>query len=210
MDRLYNVTRTGGYPWCAEEIAIIDKFGDYINSLLDSLKLSGGSCVFVQRNQDQNGKLMKSVVYIVPSGVTNGHGELFELAADSGVVVAELLAGTATKRAITITTAEVDVEGSQSQSWTYCYNTKTAVLATGTAYTFYDLNDLLRPAVWEGSADANLNDVVEQRFQSVGVNIALATDYQQVMRKNNNELESCLRYVKIGQLSYQWVISTGS
>ena len=65
MDRLNEISRAGGYPWVAEEISIIEKHADYINALLDSMKLPGGSCVFVQRNETQQGKLAKSVVYIV-------------------------------------------------------------------------------------------------------------------------------------------------
>lgn len=204
MDRLINIKSQDSYPWVVEEIAILEKHGDYINALLDGLRLPGGSCVFVQKHTNQNGYLQESVVYIVEP--LHEDGELFFLKGDDTVKVADLLSGEAEKMHIYKDTDDVVVEGSQNQTWDECYTLKTVELSAsaGDEYTFYDLNDLLRPAVWEGTAEDNLNEVVEESAQQVGVNIALDAAYPQVMRRNNSELEICLKYLKTGALSYQY------
>lgn len=204
MDRLINIKSQDSYPWVAEEIEILEKHGDYINALLDGLRLPGGSCVFVQKHTDQSGYLQESVVYIVEP--LQEDGELFLLKGDDTVKVADLLSGEAEKMHIDIDMDDVDVEGSQNQTWEDCYTVKTAELSAsvGDEYTFYDLNDLLRPAVWEGNAYDNLNGVVEESGQQVSVNIELNDQHQQVLRRNNSELEICLKYHKTGALSYQF------
>lgn len=198
MDRLKEIRREGGYPWVAEEIEIIEKHGDYINALLDGLRMPARSCVFVQKNVSQGGTLQKSVVYVVDSA--SGKGELYELAADNGVEVADLLSGEAAKLHVEIVPTDVDVTGAQDVSWTGCYTTKSATLTDeGEDFTFYDLNDLLRPTRWT-DLRSNLGSVVRipRASTTETAMMYLADDYPQLFRRSGHEIEVDLKY-RIGQ-----------
>ncbi|MBQ9434524.1 MAG: hypothetical protein IJU33_00145 [Bacteroidales bacterium] len=191
MDRLLNVKRTDGYPWCAEEIEILEKRGDYLNALLDSLRLPAKSCVFVQKNTDGNGKLKKSVVYIVDA---NKQGELYELEEDNEVKVEDLLNATSVKRDIGIRRFDYSVFGAQDVEWDRCYRLKTVTLGQGATYTFYDLNDLLRPAVWRNiGLGENIVICPSGRYGIVS-DMVLKQGYNQKMRENGSEIEIDLMY----------------
>ena len=193
MDRLMNIKSQDSYPWVVEEIEILEKHGDYINALLDGLRLPGGSCVFVQKHTNQNGYLQESVVYIVEP--LHEDGELFFLKGDDTVKVADLLSGEAEKMHIYKDTDDVVVEGSQNQTWDECYTLKTVELSAsaGDEYTFYDLNDLLRPAVW--------TDLVGYLRQQAEISPAgtacmeFYDGYEQRIRKTMQELDVDLKYV---------------
>lgn len=181
----------------AEEIAILEKHADYINALLDGLRMPAKSCVFVQRNST-NGKLAASIVYVMVEA--NGQGELFELEADNSIAVADLLSGEAAKLHVDIVPDDVNVTGAQDVTWTGCYTTKRARLTDDDDdYTFYDLNDLLRPARWT-DLRSNLGSVVQIPRASTTETawMYLADDYPQLFRRSGHEIEVDLKY-RIGQ-----------
>ncbi len=196
MDRLKEISRTGGYPWVAEEIAIIEKHADYINALLEGLRMPAKSCVFVQKNTT-NGNLDASIVYVVTEA--NGQGELYVLTADEDIAVADLLSGEAAKLHVEIVPTDVDVTGAQDVSWTGCYTTKTAKLTDeGDDFTFYDLNDLLRPARWT-DLTGNLGSVIQVVQASLEtpttVDMHLVQGYPNLFRTNGYEIEVDLKYM---------------
>lgn len=181
----------------AEEIAILEKHADYINALLDGLRMPAKSCVFVQRNTT-NGKLAASIVYVMVEA--NGQGELFELEADNSIAVADLLSGDAAKLHVDIVPDDVAVTGAQDVTWTGCYTTKRARLTDDDDdYTFYDLNDLLRPARWT-DLTGNLGAIVQIPRQSPDqtAGLHLADDYPHLFRISGHEIEVDLKY-RIGQ-----------
>lgn len=189
MDRLKDISRQGGYPWVAEEIEIIEKHADYINALLDGLRMPAKSCVFVQKNTNQSGKLAESIVYVVASD--NGKGELFMLEADDDIMVADLLSGTAAKLHVDIDPDDVAVTGAQDVTWLACYTTKRVTLTDDAEdYTFYDLNDLLRPAVWKDLLP-NLGTLAYESGSSWSSTTAqLYTEtYENLLRTNGHTIE---------------------
>lgn len=180
----------------AEEIAILEKHADYINALLDGLRMPAKSCVFVQRNTT-NGKLAASIVYVMVEA--NGQGELFELEADNSIAVADLLSGEAAKLHVDIGPEDVNVTGAQDVTWTGCYTTKRARLTDDDDdYTFYDLNDLLRPARWT-DLTGNLGSVIQvvQASQETPttVDMHLVQGYPNLFRTNGYEIEVDLKYM---------------
>lgn len=201
MDRLINIKSQDSYPWVVEEIEILEKHGDYINALLDGLRLPGGSCVFVQKHTNQNGYLQESVVYIVEP--LHEDGELFFLKGDDTVKVADLLSGEAEKMHIYKDTDDVVVEGSQNQTWDECYTLKTVELSAsaGDEYTFYDLNDLLRPAVWTDLTNYMAPHVSKGLAGSSTSCMDLSDDYSNRIRKNGQEVDIDLCYVVSANIS---------
>ena len=198
MDRLKEIRREGGYPWVAEEIEIIEKHADYINALLDGLRMPAKSCVFVQKNTNQSGKLAESIVYVVASD--NGKGELFVLKADDDIMVADLLSGTAAKLHVEIVPTDVGVTGAQDVTWLACYTTNRVTLTDDAEdYTFYDLNDLLRPARWT-DLRSHLGAIVRVPRSSTTETdmMYLADDYPQLFRRSGHEIEVDLKYRIIG------------
>lgn len=201
MDRLLDVSRPGGYPWCAEEIEIIEKRADYLNGLLDCLQLQPGSCVFIQReNRDDYSArpFSKLLVYIVPYPTNNYQfsldirGELFWLEGDSRTHDLNLIKGTVS-RGIKFDPKTHSVEGTQGVPWDNCYKTNTAELIVGTPYyKFYDLHDLLRPVVWR---DWNIEAL--QLFGGSGWTYASAhlnENYGNFLRTSESTLEVRLNF----------------
>ena len=181
----------------AEEIEIIEKHADYINALLDGLRMPAKSCVFVQKNTNQSGKLAESIVYVVASD--NGKGELFVLEADDDIMVADLLSGTAAKLHVDIDPDDVAVTGAQDVTWLACYTTNRVTLTDDAEdYTFYDLNDLLRPARWR-DLTGNLGSVIQvvQASQEtpMTVDMHLVQGYPNLFRTNGYEIEVDLKYM---------------
>lgn len=197
MDRLLDVSRPGGYPWCAEEIEIIEKRADYLNGLLDGLGLPQGSCVFLHypARTPFSGKLL---TYIVPASEgwldLAPHGELFMLEINDNVDITTLLNGTSLHRNITIAEQSHHVYGTQAGEWLDCYKTRTATLCEGSAYKFYYLRNLLRPAVW---TDLTLQDHVFRQGQNgyaIQAVIGLRAGYTPIVRKSDFEIEVNLAY----------------
>lgn len=206
MDRLNEIGRPQGYPWCAEEIKILEERADYLNGLLDCLALGPGSCVFVQI--PPTAQFNKLLTYIVPEEGPDGtilvansftHGELFWLDSN-GMSYQDLLAGTAAARHIDIADVHQHVEGTQNGRWLDCYITKTAkVVDNGTPYRFYALNDLLRPAVWE-DLEGFLGAHAVKALSGAAC-LDLCEDYQQRIRKSGQEIDVDLCYVVTGNIS---------
>lgn len=170
MDRLLDIKRTGGFPVDAEVVELLYNQRRYIETILGSLRLTEGSVVFLEENENEGISgtkyLTDSWIYVVPftdilfggTGSNAGKikGSIYKLKGDGSIKIADLLAGTASKRGLQINETKystVDEYNNTYPDYMSKVEMQLVAAAEDRNYRFYRLTDLLE----EGSRNNKIS-----------------------------------------------------
>jgi len=160
MDRLLDIKRTGGFPVDAEVVELLYNQRRYIETILGSLRLTEGSVVFLEENENEGISgtkyLTDSWIYVVPftnilfggTGSNAGKikGSIYKLKGDGSIKIADLLAGTASKKGLQINETKystVDEYNNTYPDYMSKVEMQLVAAAEDRNYRFYRLTDLL-------------------------------------------------------------------
>ena len=145
MDKLNNITRTGGYPLVAEGVEILSKHGDFITAIMDGMRIApkgaitSKTAVILQYEKDFNGVLINAVIYFLGGAWqlgTSKRGRILYLTGDGTTKLDDLINGTVSK---TITIQKTDYSVTDGgTTYPNAYSTEIALL---TAPSLFDVVD---------------------------------------------------------------------
>lgn len=144
MNRLLDIERSGGYPFCAENLKIIEQNSRLVEYIFGAMNMQNRSAIILGAPSISGAMEIGRYMYAKP---TAGNGRLVKIA--SGHQDVSLL----TNHKVVFTTNNYSVTNASDVTVADVYQLEVAsIVGAGTAaerWTFYKLEDVVEMAKWE-------------------------------------------------------------